>query len=254
MKSKVTIKRSTLMLIAVVLSAVLFFSGLISGLSYSKYVEARFEENTKKEVGFLIDYVDSLDGELQSLQLQEKFIDSLDEDYKCEFSDAYFSELNPELEYYWNILPQRLEEYESNNEETEEYLALKKEYTKASIRAWITTKNNYNKCNTRIVPILYFYSKDCAICVRQGEELDELRQLLNEAGKDILVFTVDYNYDEPALNLIKTYYNITSVPAIVVNEKVLQGDIVYGGKILLQLKSDTINSAVTISTNTGVTR
>jgi hypothetical protein len=237
MKKQVTIKRATLIIIAVVLSTVLFISGLISGLSFSKYIEARFEESTKKEVNFLLDYVENLNGEIQSIQLQEKFIDSMKEEDKCEFSDAYFSEINPELEYYWNVLPRRLEEYERNNEETEEYLTLKKEYTKASIRAWITAKNNYNKCSTKIVPILYFYSKDCDICIRQGEELDELRQLLDDQGKDILVFTVDYNYDEPTLNMIKTYYNITSTPAIIANEKVLQGKLFYGGNILLQLKS-----------------
>ncbi|HYD03051.1 MAG TPA: hypothetical protein VEC16_02015 [Alphaproteobacteria bacterium] len=240
MRSKVTIKRSTLVVIAVILSAVLFFAGLISGLSYSKFVEYRLEENTKKEVGFLIEYVDELDTELQSLQLQERFIDSMDEDYSCQFSDAYFSEINPELIHYWSILPTRLEEYERNNEDTEEYLALKKEYTKVSLRAWIAAKENYEKCNTEIVPILYFYSKDCEVCVEQGQQLDELAEMLTNRGKSLTVFTVDYNYDEPTLNLIKTYYNITSVPAIIANENVLQGELYYGTKILFELKPETL--------------
>ena len=215
-------------MIAIVFSIILYFAGLFSGLSFSKFVEQR----TEAEITQLVDYVDHLDGELQSLQLQERFLSSLNTEESCKFSDDYFSQINQDLSYYWSILPSRLEAYEKNNKPTDEYLALKEDYTRLSLRAWIIAQGNFEKCDSDTIPALYFYSDSCPDCVKQGESLDDAKDWLAEDGKRLVVFTVDFNYKEPTLDLVKKYYNITSVPAIVVNGQVLQGRLIPQRELL----------------------
>ena len=138
---------------------------------------------------------------------------------------------------YWDVLPTRLEEYEDKNRPTEEYLALKAEYTKVSLRAWIIANSNYERCETEVLPILYFYSKECNDCIMQGEMLDNLKGFLAERGKTMIAFTLDFDYDEPTLDLVKKYYNVTEVPAIVINGKLYQGRLFSENEILFGLNS-----------------
>jgi hypothetical protein len=233
-------KRGTIIMIAIAISILLYAAGLLSGLSYSKFVEQRIESKAERDTAFLVNYIKDLDSNLQSLQIQELFINSLDERDTCRFADTYFAEMSQNLNYFWSVLPSRLEAYERDNKPTQEYLDLKKSYTKLSLRAWVIAKKNYQECDTKIIPILQFYSKDCADCVSQGEVLDSLKEFLAEQDKALIVFTVDYDYNESALNLVKKYYGIRSVPALIVNDKPLQGRLFSGNEILLGLKGSTL--------------
>lgn len=221
-------KRKFAIVIALVLSVLLFFTGLISGLLANKIAE----ENAQKELGFLVNYVDTLDSELRSLQIQELFINSLEISEKCEFADAYFSSVGEGLNYYYTIFPNRLEEYEKNQDLTPEYLLLKKEYTRLSLRAWLVAKENRKNCDTAVLPILYFYSKDCVTCVRQGEILDMVKNEVFDQEKRVLIFTLDKDFDESAITLIKDYYSINKSPALIINEEVFQGRLYTSKEII----------------------
>jgi hypothetical protein len=243
-KNNPVFKKSTVIIVALILSVALYAAGLLSGLSYSKYVEQRIENKTGQDTAFLVDFVKGLDSDLQSLQIEELFINSLDSNNTCRFADVYFSQMSQDLSYFWGVLPSRLEAYEKDNKPSQQYLDLKQSYTKLSLRAWVIAKKNYQDCGTDIVPVLYFYSKDCTDCVAQGESLDNLKTLLSERGKKLIVFTVDFDYSEPALDLVKKYYDIKGVPALVVNDKALQGRFFSENEILLSLKANTINGSL----------
>ena len=58
--------------------------------------------------------------------------------------------------------------------------------------------------------------------------------------KTVIVFTLDFNYPESALDLVKEYYQIKEVPAIIVNDKVLQGKLFTANEILLNLKENVL--------------
>jgi hypothetical protein len=240
MKNKVVMKKRTLIIVALAISIILYAAGLFSGLSFSKYVEQKIKATTEQDISVLEDYIKSLDSDLQSIQIQERFISSLNENDSCKFIDVYFSHLKQNLGYFWELLPSRLEQYERERELSANYLELKQKYIILSLRAWIISDANYKKCNTDLVPILYFYSTDCANCVEQGEVLDSLKDDLLELNKTAIVFTIDYNYPEPALELIKEYYQVNAVPAIVVNNKVLQGRLFSKNEILLNLKGNLV--------------
>ena len=170
---------------------------------------------------YLQRYIDFLDLNLKSIQMDELFIETLDDEQKCKFSVITMNSLLDQLSFYWVNLPLRVEEYEKYNTLSPEYLTLKKQYTQLSINAWIIAKNKYDTCHLDILPILYFYSRDCDTCTLQGEELDRVRE--NAKDKKIIVFTIDVNSDEPMVRNVKIFYNITSVPALVVNNEAIQG-------------------------------
>jgi hypothetical protein len=236
----IDVRRRSLIIISVIFALILYVAGLLSGFSFSKFTEKNIEEKTAKELGALMDYVKSLDSDLQSIQIQEMFVGSLNENDTCTFSEVYSSNINKNLNYFWSVLPARLEEYERNIKPTWEYLELKRQYTKLSLRAWIISKNNYDRCNSSIIPILYLYSKNCTGCIKQGEELDKLKQYMKENDKSLMVFTIDFDYDDSAIDLIKEYYKINRVPALIINNKLLQGRIFNESEMIVKLKKGEV--------------
>jgi len=217
------ISRRNALILAGVLSVALFAAGLLSGLAASKIMEQRVQQRTQQETSFFVDYVNKLDDQLQSTQIQESFVNSLDEEKRCALATTYFAQVAQSLNYYWQRLPSRLEQYEQGRVLSPEYLQLKDEYTKLSLRAWIIARDNERQCNTTVRPILYFYDSDCQACVAQGEVLDEVKAQMTAENITALPFTNDLRQNESAIRLIRTYYNITTVPALVIDDTVLQG-------------------------------
>lgn len=233
-KRPVLSKRNVLIL-ASVLSIVLFAAGLLSGLAVSKITEQQAQQHAQQEMSFFVDYVNKLDDELSSVQVQEAFVNSLDEQQRCKLADTYFSQVAENLNYYWQRLPSRLEAYEQGRDLSPEYLQLKDEYAKLSLRAWLIARENEKNCHSNVRPILYFYSANCTACVTQGEILDNVKTVLQTENQTILPFTVDINQSESTLQLIKQYYNITQVPAMIIDDQVYQGRVFSGTEIALSL-------------------
>ncbi|KYK25720.1 hypothetical protein AYK26_01755 [Euryarchaeota archaeon SM23-78] len=242
-KKKPTLGRESIVVIVVIVSIILYGAGLLSGLSFSRYVEKRIEEKTEQDISFIVDYVKNLDSDLQSIQIQERFISSLDENNTCKFADVYFSHLKQNLKYFWDLLPARLEQYERGRALSDEYLDLKQQYIRLSLRAWIISNNNYRECKTDVVPILYFYSTECEECVKQGEALDQLKDALLILNKTVIVFTLDFNYPEASLELVKQYFQVKEVPAIIINDRVLQGRLFTSNEILFNLKENGLENS-----------
>ncbi len=231
---KSTLTRRQILALALVLSVALYLAGLFSGLSASNLAR----EQSRQDFSFLVGYVDTLENELGSLQIQEAFVNSLDETRRCEFAEQRFSQVAEQLNYYWSVFPTRLEEFERSHTLTPEYLKLKNDYTKLSLRAWIIARDNYERCNSDTIPILYFYNASCEQCPVQGEILDGVKKALQTGNKTVLAFTLDLDQDEPSLPLIKEYYNVTEAPAIIVNEHVLQGRLFSEAEITKAMLED----------------
>lgn len=220
-------QRKNAIIISIVISMVLFGAGLFSGLSVNKIIE----ERQKEDFSFLVEYVNRLDTDLKSFQIQERFIDGLPATEACTLKDAYFTQIVESLKYYWSILPQRLEEYEREQELSDNYLEIKQQYTSLNLRAWIIARENHRECSKNTVPALYFYSANCTDCVEQGENLDIAKNLLKEENKTLAVFTFDADSTDSALQLIKSYYGISQTPAVVINDRTYQGEIMSSVRI-----------------------
>jgi len=232
-KSKRALTRKQVLVLALLLSIALFGAGLYSGLVASSVIQ----KQNRQEFTQLLDYVSRLKDELNSLQVEQLFIDSLDEREKCALSQNRFAEVAEQLDYYWKILPTRIETYEYKRTLTKQYQQLKSEYTKLSLRAWIIARDNYEKCHSNTIPVLYFYNQTCMNCSEQGVVLDTVKKQLKNMKKNVLVFTIDLNQDEPSVRLIRDYYNVSHVPALIINERVLQGKLFTKEEIIQRMKT-----------------
>lgn len=240
---RITRKKSTLIIIAFVVSIVLYFTGVLSGIFANKVIKEEtkqdiiaLKQETKQDVDYLQRYIKFLDANLKNMQLEQTFTETLNHDQMCYFLSISLNDLVDQLGFYWSKLPFRLEEYERNNKVTEEYSLLKEEYAHLSIRTWILAKSEYEKCNMNIVHGLYFYSADCGTCVSQGEQIDELSRRIKNSGSSLIMFPIDSNSNQSIVKTLKIYYGIKSTPAVIVNDKVFQGRIFNAGELIKYTK------------------
>ena len=95
------------------------------------------------------------------------------------------------------------------------YDQLKRKYFLLEIRAYTLRKEMLETCeseNSNV--ILFFYNtKDNQESLNQGYALDSLVIDFNNT----VVFSFDTDFEEPALNSLKGYYNITTSPTIILN-------------------------------------
>jgi hypothetical protein len=73
------------------------------------------------------------------------------------------------------------------------------------------------KCDFKPINVLYFYSKDCAECEKQGYVLTALR----EKYPELRVYSFDTELDLSAIATIQAIYKVSEnvMPALVINEK-----------------------------------
>ena len=223
-------KKNVIIVIAVVISVILYMAGVLSGIFANKVVKeetkqdiSALKKETKQDFNSLQSYVEFLDTNLKNMQLEQTFTESLNHDNMCKFSSISMNELVNQLGFYWSKLPFRLEEYEKYNKVTDEYLLLKDRYAHLSIRTWMLAKNQYEKCNMNVVHGLFFYSANCNACVEQGRQIDLLSKKISSAGSNLIMFPVDFNSKQIIVRILEDYYNINSTPAIIINDKVFQG-------------------------------
>lgn len=231
--------RTVIITLAIIASIVLYLAGVLSGLFANTLVKKETEQNinilkqeTEQYLKELENYIQFLDKNLKSMQLEETFSKTLTQKQKCEFFQISLNELVSQLGFYWDRLPFRIEEYEKNNIPSEEYILLKEQYTHLSIRIWILAKSQFEQCNTNIVHGLHFYSADCQECVKQGEEIDKLHSMVVAQGKDIIMFPIDFNSQDLIIKNLKNFYSINSTPALIINEKIHQGRLFTAEELL----------------------
>ncbi len=103
----------------------------------------------------------------------------------------------------------------------ESVLGLKKYYSLLQIKDYLLGLELSQKCDFKPIYIVYFYSNDCADCEKQGYVLTALRSKYPE----LRVYSFDANLDLSAIATLQTIYNVsdTTIPAIVINEKLYKG-------------------------------
>ncbi len=249
-RSSASKKRNAIIAVALMMCVVLYLAGVFSGLYANKILERKtlsdiqsfknaterniqdLESITKEELDSLKGYVGFLETNLKSRQLERIFVETLSQDEECRFLDISMDHLIKELQYYRELLPFRIEEYEKTKQPSKEYYLLKEQYNQLSVSTWIMAKNSQKKCNTSLINTIYFYSADCGNCVEQGEQLDIFNRELVDSGKNVMLFAIDFNSDDLTISLLKEFYNITSLPAIIMNDRIYQGRMVKAEELL----------------------
>lgn len=221
-------------LIAGILSLVLYVAGIVTGIFTERYTSS----SALREVESLKETMNSLQTDMENVQLQQLYLSIVGEEKACTFLISSVSQLEKELTSFWGKLPKRLEEFERYGKVTKEYEELKKDYTFVLLRTWMLSSDLRERCDKNIVPILYFYSKDCEECLDFGLVLDKVKVSQEAKGRKVMIFTIDLYMNEPIVNIIKDIYSITYAPSIILNKNLYKGTLSDSeiGKIIESIK------------------
>lgn len=177
--------------------------------------------------------------DLLSTETQFELLGSLD----CEAIKE-----NPILSDQLNSIADRLSYAENNlGKDNPEVIQLKKQYSLLEIKDYLLMQQISQKCKTKTVSILYFYSNagDCASCERSAEVLTYLRQTY----PDLRVYSFDYHLD---LSALKTLISLRKVdgpfPAVIINNRAP----VYGFRNLEEMQN-LIPELKTLASTTAAT-
>lgn len=189
--------------LALVLTILIFSIGVLVGMFFEDLRLSRSEKMILEEKT-----------NLQSLQLQQRFIES---------GVADCTSLNKVLEANLEELTKKMGQvigYNKNAIFNQDELRLQvQDYFLTEIQFLLLAQSIDQKCSPDSVKIIFFYDENKFDT--QGEILDYLKKLL---GPEVLIFSFDSNFkDEPMIDILITSYKINTFPSVVVGNTVFQG-------------------------------
>src|SRR3989338_2746400 len=200
MERKVSTKKY---LIAFILTVLIFAGGIGIGIMFEN-IRLNYSEQVilSEKVG------------LRSLQLQQNYIDT---------GIADCTTLHQIVETNINELGKKMGEvieYEKRSFLNEEEFKLQlQDYFLTEIQFLLTSQEIDKKCKKDSVKIIYFYGEEQFDT--QGDILGYIKKLF---GSKVLIFSFNSNFkQEPMISILLTSYNISELPAIVIENDVYQG-------------------------------
>ena len=195
-------------ILAGIISLLVFTLGLTLGIILEDYRYTLVQEiNQEQDVNYL------------SLQLQYVYLSAFSSHNNCPILYATLKKTIKDLS-------ESLEEVISFQEEdkisSKRELLVQRRYVIDNLRYWILAQESKQRCNLDIVPIIYFYSRECASCPDQGSILTFFK---NVFGEKVLIFpiNVDLVEEEPMVEIVTSQFNITELPTLVINNKKYKG-------------------------------
>jgi len=187
-----------LILVSLILSFLIFISGLLIGLTFD---ELRTNDLTI--------FLNENEFQTESYLIERQFLEDFGQD-KCSLAQTRVVALSDQL----GEIGRTLTRYESKRLLTgEKYLQLKSKYLIFEIKLYTILKELNDNCKTEDKPIiLFFYDTNDQASIQQGYILDSL---VNK--EKATVFSIDREFDDPLLETVKHYYNITKSPTVIIN-------------------------------------
>jgi len=190
--------------IAAVLTAVVFSTGIFIGW----LLDSNRVTNVQSQI-------DDLAVNFQNLDLENSIYQIFsNETFVCSIYTTKAESLSKQTDQ----LAEELNSFKEMNQfQLTKLDFFKKRYTLMNLGFWLQLVNLKKNCDYNSTTILYFYTtKPCDDCAAQGIVLDKLKR---ESPEKIMIFAIDSDLDLGVVNLLKTRYNITKVPTLVINEK-----------------------------------
>ncbi len=191
-------------ILALILTILIFFSGLYLGTQLTSFQIKKIEAEQKD----LATYLSSL--ELRYTLLEENI---------CDFTNL--NEIGEELD---NLGGELVTRESKHAKEDGELLQLKEPYFLLEIRHYLLLKEIQKKCGRDFDLIIYFYSNDrreCSDCEQQGFILSYLQK---KSGYDkVKIYSFDARSQSPAIKTLMKINNVNSVPTIIINDVKYEG-------------------------------
>jgi len=202
-------------IIAAILTFAIFSAGLIVGIFVEKQRVSELEQISREGIS-----------KISSLQLQLEYLNSLENGRYCSIMKEV---LQKNIKDYRRALDKIEGFKEKGIFVKDQYQLLKREYIIAELRYWLLAQKADKSCDYNRTTLLYFYTADCDACKnRQGPILTHLK---SKYGKKLLIFSIDHELDEPMVEILKQRYNITQVPALVVDANTTYQGVVSDQKL-----------------------
>ncbi len=112
----------------------------------------------------------------------------------------------------------KIETYENANKLTDAILTEKKRYALLDLQFWKNSIEIRKRCGSEFATVIYFYSQFNSTADQKLMDriLFDFKQ---RCGAATVYITMPSDMDLSSVNLIKTYYNITKIPSVLINEK-----------------------------------
>jgi len=190
---------------ALVFTIVIFSIGLILG----SFLESSRAD--KVELNLLRSEISLLDEQIRNRGLEQFDIScDLAKESTISFADNIYQEAL------------KLEKYDATSKFSDALLTLHKRYDLLRMLLWIEGIDLKKNCNQDIhtVTYLFEYASDNTITEAKQASLSRLlADLKNKYGSEILLIPIAGNLDLESVNLIKRKYDISALPAIIIDEE-----------------------------------
>lgn len=113
----------------------------------------------------------------------------------------------------------KIEQYEQANRFTPSLLLEKKRYALLDLQFWLNSIELKKRCNADYATIIYFYSQN-EKTVQQRIMDNLLWEFKQKCGPRTIYITLPADLDISTINTIKSNYNITKTPSLLINETV----------------------------------
>ena len=196
------INHKKLIFVSLILAILIFVSGILIGITLD---ELRTND--------LAIYLNENELQTQSYLIERQFLQTFGQD-NCDIAQPRIEELSNQL----SEIGETLTKYEAKGLFSgSKYSELKNKYFIFEINLYTILKELKEKCPEEDQNIvLYFYDQNQQESLNQGFILDNLVERDN-----VTVFSIDRNFNDqdPLVATIKTHYNITASPTIIINFK-----------------------------------
>lgn len=193
-------------IITTVISTLLFITGILLGITISG-----------QRVNILDGEINYLRDSIENIELEFLFLDMMAGNISCSY---FIGEAN-RLAVDSTELGASVDLYEQTQRwDDPTYLSLKSRYMLVTVRDWLMLEKIKKTCLGNYTTILYFYGSECPECATQGFVLTYLK---DKYPQQVMVFSLDTGLDVPIVNALKTSYNVTEYPSIVVDNKRYSG-------------------------------
>lgn len=155
--------------------------------------------------------------DLLDINLQDNILAM--KDFNC---NNYYGEIMNFADRVYNEA-KLLDRYEAANDFSKGLIIQHKKYDLLRALLWIQTIEMKNKCNDILNTAVYFYeyrSEDLDIKSQQNIFSKKLSELKEEKGSSLILIPMAGNMNLTSIEIMKKSYNITRLPAILINEKI----------------------------------
>jgi len=187
-------------LITLFITSGIFLVGVFLGMNFegtkTSYVESHY--NDLKRI-------------VSNTELEFYFIQTLGSNMPCD----YFINESFKISQEADLLANKLRDYESNKGfDDPNWVGLKQDYTISLIKNWIFVEKIRRECNANYTTVLYFYDTGCSFAC---EDLSFFLSYYKGKDRGLMVYALQSDLDMRIMSLLNGAYNVTSIPAIVVD-------------------------------------